>query len=81
MVPIGSARGGTTNRLNRLFARAAADGLALVSVQNPLRLDAYGEPEPDLMLLKPRADDYQGRHPGRGRRPPARQSLRILARL
>jgi Uma2 family endonuclease len=64
MTPIGSADGGKTNRLNRLFARAAADGLALVRVQSPLRLDAYNEPEPDLMLLKPRDDDYQGRHPG-----------------
>ncbi len=63
MTPIGSEHGGKTNRLNRLFARTAADGLALVSVQSPLRLDAYNEPEPDLMLLKPSADDYQGRHP------------------
>lgn len=64
MVPIGSAHAGKTNRLNRLFARAAADGLAVVSVQSPLRLDAYNEPEPDLMLLRPRSDDYQDRHPG-----------------
>jgi Uma2 family endonuclease len=63
MVPIGSAHSGKTNRLNWLFARAAADGLALVSVQGPLRLDAYSEPEPDVMLLKPRADHYQSRHP------------------
>jgi Uma2 family endonuclease len=66
MTPIGSAHAGKTNRLNRLFARAAADGLALVSVQSPLRLDAYNEPEPDVMLLKPREDDYQDRHPGAG---------------
>ena len=64
MTPIGSVHAGKTNRLNRLFARAAADGLALVSVQSPLRLDAYNEPEPDVMLLKPTEDDYQGRHPG-----------------
>ena len=64
MVPIGSAHAGKTDRLNRLFARAAADGLAHVSVQRPLRLDALNEPQPDVMLLKPRADDYQDRHPG-----------------
>ena len=64
MTPIGSAHAGKTNRLNRLFARAAADGLALISVQSPLRLDAYNEPEPDVMLLRPREDDYQDRHPG-----------------
>lgn len=66
MTPIGSAHAGKTNRLNRIFARAAADGLVLVSVQSPLRLDAYNEPEPDVMLLRPRADDYQGRHPDAG---------------
>ena len=63
MVPIGSAHAGKTDRLNWLFARAAADGLAHVSVQRPLRLDAYNEPEPDVMLLKPRRDHYQSRHP------------------
>ena len=64
MAPIGSTHAGKTNRLIRLFARAAADGLALVSVQGPLGLDAYNEPQPDVMLLKPSEDDYQSRHPG-----------------
>lgn len=63
MVPIGSAHGGKTIRLTWLFARAVADGLVLASVQGPLRLDAYNEPEPDLLLLRPRADHYQARHP------------------
>ena len=62
--PIGSPHAGKTNRLARLFAKAAADGHVLTSVQNPLRLDAYNEPEPDLMLLRPRADDYQANYPG-----------------
>ena len=61
--PIGSPHAGKTNRLARLFAKAAADGHVLTSVQNPLRLDAYNEPEPDLMLLRPRADDYETSHP------------------
>jgi Uma2 family endonuclease len=60
---IGSPHAAITNRLNRAFARAAAEGLVLVSVQNPLRLDAYNEPEPDLLLLRPRADDYAASHP------------------
>jgi Uma2 family endonuclease len=63
MNPIGSPHAGKTNRLARLFAKAAADGHVLTSVQNPLRLDAYNEPEPDLMLLQPRADDYETSHP------------------
>jgi Uma2 family endonuclease len=32
--------------------------LVLVSVQNPVRTGPYDEPEPDIALLKPRADDY-----------------------
>ena len=63
MNPIGSPHAGKTNRLARLFAKAAADGRVLTSIQNPLRLDAYNEPEPDLMLLRPRADDYETSHP------------------
>jgi len=62
-VPIGSAHGGTSNRFNRLFSRVAAEGRALVSVQGPLRLDAWNEPQPDVMLLKLKADDYRGGHP------------------
>ena len=32
-------------------------------MQNPLRLDRRNEPQPDLMLLRPRADDYASSHP------------------
>ena len=60
---IGSPHAAVTNRLVRSFAQAAADGRTLVSVQNPLRLDGYNEPQPDFMLLRPRADDYHGGHP------------------
>ncbi len=63
MVPIGSRHASRTNRLMRFFARAAADGSVCLTVQTPLRLDAWSEPQPDLMLLRPRADDYAERHP------------------
>ena len=62
--PIGSPHASIAKRLNQLFARAAADGIVLVSVQDPLRLDAGNEPQPDLMLLRPRADVYRASHPG-----------------
>ena len=40
-------------------------GRAIVlSVQSPLHLDDESVPEPDLVLLRPRADRYRGRHPG-----------------
>jgi Uma2 family endonuclease len=35
-----------------------------LSDEGPLRLDAYNEPEPDLMLLRPRPDGYRAGHPG-----------------
>ncbi|MFZ1425267.1 MAG: Uma2 family endonuclease [Geminicoccaceae bacterium] len=63
MAPIGSAHGGMTTRLTRLVAQALAEGRVLVSVQGSLRLDAHNEPQPDLMLLRPRADDYMTSHP------------------
>jgi Uma2 family endonuclease len=63
MAPIGSEHGGKINRLNRLVAQAVADGRLIASIQNPLRLDRRNEPQPDLMLLRPRPDDYAASHP------------------
>lgn len=63
MASIGSPHAAVTNRLARLFSRALRDEAALVNVQSPLRLDAYNEPEPDLTLLRPRADGYRASHP------------------
>ena len=63
LAPIGSAHGGTTIRLTSLVARAVAEGRVLASIQAPLRLDPHNEPQPDLMLLRPRADFYRDSHP------------------
>src|SRR6476620_10907112 len=63
MAPIGSAHGGTVVALTELVARLVADGKVLVSVQGPLRLDPHNEPQPDLMLLRPRADRSRNSHP------------------
>ncbi len=62
MAPIGSPHTGNVNILTRLLVVAAGDR-AVVSVQNPVRLDRHSEPEPDFALLKPRADSYRGAHP------------------
>jgi Uma2 family endonuclease len=61
MSPIGPFHGGVVNRLNSLF-NATAKERYLVAVQNPLQLDDYNEPQPDLMLLRPVADDYTSKH-------------------
>jgi hypothetical protein len=41
----------------------AVGNRAVVSVQNPVQLSNYTEPEPDVILLKPRADEYAGEKP------------------
>jgi len=58
MAPIGSAHSGTSIALTQLLSRAVGDR-AFVSVQNPIRLDDYSEPQPDFALLRPRADYYR----------------------
>lgn len=57
MSPIGPPHYGTINRLNHLFVRLVGD-TAVVHVQAPVRVDPYSEPQPDLTLLRPRADYY-----------------------
>ena len=64
MSPIGNGHLHCVNRLTRLFAtRLYQDDPpdAVVSVQNPVRLNDYREPEPDVVLLRPGMD--QGRVP------------------
>jgi len=62
MPPPGSLHAGTVTQLASLLQRAAGDH-ALLQVQNPVRLDRYSEPQPDLTLLRPRADFYKSAHP------------------
>lgn len=63
MSPIGPPHGGATNRLNHWFTKSA-EGRWIVTVQNPVHLDKYSEPQPDLMLLRTSPDFYASRHPG-----------------
>ncbi len=62
MAPIGTRHGSAVKRLNALLT-AAVGPRAVGSVQDPLCLSDLSEPEPDLMLLKPRADFYADAHP------------------
>lgn len=62
MAPIGAPHLGMVNRLNRLLSALLA-GRAIVSVQNPVRLDDGSEPEPDIAVLRPRDDDYASATP------------------
>jgi Uma2 family endonuclease len=60
MCPIGDRHAGCVNRINRLLVTSLRDR-AVISVQNPLQLSTYTEPEPDVVVLKPRVDDYAGK--------------------
>src|SRR2546428_530212 len=60
--PVGSRHAAAVDLGTILLARTFGD-VAQVRVQNPLRLDRYSEPEPDLLLLRPRDDFYAARHP------------------
>jgi Uma2 family endonuclease len=62
MPPMGSRHAGTVTRLYRRLSNAVGNA-ALVVSQSPLRLGHYDEPQPDLMLLRPRADEYTRSHP------------------
>jgi Uma2 family endonuclease len=63
MSPIDPWHSGVVNRLNHRFVTGLGDR-AVVHVQNPVGLDARSEPQPDLMLLRPRPDFYGTGHPG-----------------
>ena len=62
MAPIGSFHAGTVGILTRLLVRAVANS-AFVHVQNPIWLDDHSEPQPDIVLLRPRSDYYLKEHP------------------
>lgn len=62
MTPIGSSHGGRVKQLNRLLTEAVGER-AVIAVQDPVVLGERSEPEPDLALLRPRADFYTDAHP------------------
>src|SRR6266498_3300178 len=63
MTPIGPDHAGCVDALNRLLSRLVGD-TGIVRVQNPLVLSSEWEPQPDLVVLRPRADGYRKAHPG-----------------
>ncbi len=62
MSPIGPEHAGATSFLNHALLERLRDK-ALVRVQLPLRIDETSEPEPDLVLVRPREDYYRSDHP------------------
>lgn len=62
MSPIGSRHAACVKRLITLLA-ARVGASAILSVQDPVVLDDLSEPEPDVVLLRPRPDFYEHGHP------------------
>ena len=61
--PIGTRHAGTVNRLTRLWTSRLGER-AVVQIQNPIELPTEdSEPQPDVTLLRPRADFYTTAHP------------------
>lgn len=62
MTPIGSDHAGHVKRLTALFT-SRLGARVVVSVQDPVSLSRHSEPQPDVALLRPRADFYARSHP------------------
>ena len=65
MPPIGDWHAASVNLFTNTLP-AQLQGRAIVSIQNPTRLDDNSEPQPDVMLLRWRDDFYHSGHPGPG---------------
>ena len=61
MTPIGERHAACVRRVAHHLSHVLRD-VAIVDVQNPLVLDGHHVPQPDLMVLEPRADLYPS-HP------------------
>ena len=72
MSPIGAEHSGTLKKLTEMLFEQLRRR-AVISVQDPLQVDDYSEPEPDLALLAPRRDFYKRAlpRPADVRHPPA----------
>lgn len=63
MAPIGNPHAGCVNRLVHRFSALTAADRAVLSPQNPVNLTDISEPQPDIVLLRPREDFYGEGHP------------------
>jgi len=57
MSPIGNFHAACVKRSTAIFYHLVAR-LVVISVQDPIQLDDYSKPQPDIALLKPRQDFY-----------------------
>jgi Uma2 family endonuclease len=62
-MPIGSRHYACVRNIQRMLFRLLGDDAAIVSIQSPVGLPPRSEPEPDIALLRPKADNYASLHP------------------
>ena len=62
MAAIGTKHAACVRRLDNVLPRKLGDRV-IISVQNPVGLDDSSDPQPDVVLLKPREDFYASVHP------------------
>jgi Uma2 family endonuclease len=63
LCPVSPFHAAVTRRISQPFLEQPEER-CIVSIRNPVRLDEFSEPEPDVVLLKYRPDYYSKRHPG-----------------
>lgn len=63
MSPINDPHAALVRRLTQVFGHHYAVDLAQLSVQNPIRIERYDEPQPDVAMLRPRPDFYDSATP------------------
>ena len=63
MAAMGTRHAGSVDALTEWSITGLA-GRAHVRVQNPVRLDPHGQPQPDLAIVRRRPEGYFTRHPG-----------------
>ena len=62
MAPIGPGHAGSVDIIGNLFVRKLDERL-IVRSQNPIHLDDGSEPQPDIVVARPRDDYYTAAHP------------------
>ena len=61
--PIGIRHAASVHRYIQVFSPLVGERISF-QIQNPIHLDDNTEPQPDVMLLRPRPDNFYGSHPG-----------------
>ena len=59
---IGSKHASIVKKLNKKLTALVGDK-AIISVQDPIHINEYNEPEPDIAIIQPREDFYAESHP------------------